>query len=103
MEKYKRIIQIWTLKESYIKYLGTGFSTEMNTFSVDALNSIMMTQNHELLDGIKIKSILIKQNYYVSICSEESEFVIKEVPLEGIIEMAYRKSKKINNYSKCGK
>ena len=38
MNKTERFSQIWTLKESYIKYLGMGLSKDLNSFSIDALN-----------------------------------------------------------------
>ena len=32
---YRRFMQIWTLKESYIKYIGKGLNIPLNSFSVN--------------------------------------------------------------------
>lgn len=93
LERDQRLIQMWTLKESYIKYLGTGFSTDMNTFYVDALKNVVKNNNGELEKQLYIKSIIYGQDYYLSICSKEVMLVIKEVSLEDLIEMICRKRK----------
>lgn len=93
MERIRRVTQIWTLRESYIKYLGTGFSTEMNTFSIDAVNNCVMNDIGELKKNIFIKSIIFEPDYFLSICSEEAMFTIKEVVLEDLMEVIYRKKR----------
>lgn len=56
---------LWTLKESYLKCIGTGINTK--------LNSISFVQNNKLLFnnfGYKFRIIKIK-NYVISICLGE--------------------------------
>lgn len=92
LEKSRRFTQIWTLKESYIKYLGTGFSTDMKTFSIDALENVVKNSNGKFMEHIYIKSFLYAQDYYLSICSDEAIFVIKEVRIEDLMEIVYKKN-----------
>lgn len=87
IERCKRFTQIWTLKESYIKYLGTGLSTAMNTFSVIALNNIEIGNIAELNKHIFLKSVLYKPDYYMSICGEKKKVTIKEISLEDLIKV----------------
>lgn len=82
----KRFIQIWGIKESYIKYLGTGLSTAMNSFSVNISTKSIVDNNRVLSNKIYIKSILFETDYYLSVCSEEDEVKIKRVKLKDIIK-----------------
>ena len=101
MERNKRFTQIWTLKESYIKYLGTGFSTGMNTFSVGALNNVVIDDNRELNENLFLKSILYKPDYYLAICGEEQKVTVKEVALEELIHMVGRKNRQLYGQMDC--
>lgn len=51
---------VWTKKESYLKYLGTGLSKQMNSFSVKDIKEIT-----------EINSIV---GYAAAVCSEKSDF-----------------------------
>lgn len=64
------LVQLWTMKESYLKYLGTGLTKEMNTFIINMKDGSVMDIGGELLPRIHIKSFPVFEDYYVSICSE---------------------------------
>ena len=53
--------KVWTLKESYIKYLGTGLKTKLNSFSVISDNIIKQ------IDNLVFTSMLV-EDYQLSIC-----------------------------------
>lgn len=53
--------KLWTLKESYIKYLGTGLKTKLNSFSVISGNLIKQ------IDNLVFTSMLV-EDYQLSIC-----------------------------------
>lgn len=83
----KRFVQIWGIKESYIKYLGTGLSTGMNTFSVNIPTKGLVDDSRVLSNSIYIKSILFEKEYYLSVCSEEDEVTIRQVKQEDILKI----------------
>lgn len=69
-----RFYNIWTLKESYIKFLGIGMSMELNKFSLN----INENGNIELKTNVKsimpnFKIIEFNKEYKMSVCFEESD------------------------------
>ncbi len=89
-ERTKRFTQIWTLKESYIKYLGTGLSTRLNSFSVNALDGVVTNQNGKIQKKLRLKSYLFDTDYYLSVCSMEEEVILHEIRLEDLIQLINR-------------
>lgn len=91
IEKSKRFTQIWTLKESYIKYLGTGLSTRMDSFSINVIDSVINNHNGKIQDDLIIKSDLYDTDYYLSVCGEEKKVTVNEIMLEDLIQFIDRK------------
>lgn len=99
-ERTKRFTQIWTLKESYIKYLGTGLSTRLNSFSVNALDGVVTNQNGETQKRLRLKSYLFDTDYYLSVCSTEEVITINEIKLDGLLQFINRSKRKRNEQIK---
>lgn len=57
---------IWTLKESYIKQIGTGLKTKLDSFSVYENGNITN------IDDLMFKTLKI-EDYYLSICHNVKE------------------------------
>lgn len=93
-ERTKRFIQIWTLKESYIKYLGTGLSTRLDSFSVNALDGVVTSQNEKIQKELRLKSYLFDKDYYLSVCSMEEEVIFHEINLEDLSQLINRSMRK---------
>lgn len=90
-DKCKKFTQIWTLKESYIKYLGTGLSTRMDSFSVNVLDGVIKDQNGKIHDDLFIKSSLYDIDYYLAVCGLEKNVIVNEIMLEDLIQFISRK------------
>lgn len=68
-----RFIEIWTLKESYIKFIGKGLHTDLSSFSVNMRKKKIIIKN-KVQDDIILKSLKYK-DYFISMCLEEDSNV----------------------------
>lgn len=92
-ERTKRFTQIWTLKESYIKYLGTGLTTRLDSFSVNTLDGVVTNQNGKIQEKLRLKSYLFNTDYYLSVCSMEQEAILHEIKMEELTQLINRSRK----------
>lgn len=83
-EKKLCFYKLWTLKESYVKYVGKGMKIKFNSFyfSIDDKNNI--TINEDL--GIVFKNYNVDNEYMLSICSEEEDVTLHRVDFKYILE-----------------
>lgn len=81
-----RFTKIWTFKESYVKFLGTGLSTNLNSFSINATLGIVTNQNGEILKYLNLKSYLFDTDYFLSICSIEEDVSFHEIQLNQLVQ-----------------
>lgn len=66
-------IQIWTMKESYLKYKGTGLSEELNSFSVIQTDC----NDSTFINGIISKKF--SEHYYLSLYSEKDFYYCEKI------------------------
>lgn len=90
--KDKRFCRIWTLKESYIKYLGSGLTTELTAFCIGIERTekekiIVTTENGKSQEELYFKSDLFDEDYYLSVCSEENEISIEVLEKEELFAL----------------
>lgn len=69
-----RFIDYWTLKESYIKYVGKGLSMPLNSFCIKFEENEMITVsvNGTLLKGLYLKQYHITEGYKMAVCYEHA-------------------------------
>lgn len=72
-ERGQRFFQVWTGKESYLKYLGTGLCKPLESFSVLSLEKPRLT--FHLLEG----------GYGMTLCSEDGENTLEQLSLEQLL------------------
>lgn len=85
-ERDKRFTQIWTLKESYIKYIGRGLSGKLNLFSVNAIDGVVTEKNGKIQSDLMLKSYLFNTEYYMSVCCHDKEIAFYEIQVEDLIQ-----------------
>ena len=84
-EEAMRFSKIWTAKESYLKYLGTGLSKGMSTFSVD-VHSGCVRDEFCTKEDIRINSLFLKKGYCISACGQYNGMVVNMVNVEELLE-----------------
>lgn len=71
--KLEYFFELWTLKESYVKALGTGLTTSLDSFSIKIDNGKVKISNFEDYKYF-FKQYDIDKNYKMAICSKENNF-----------------------------
>lgn len=87
-EQIYTFYEYWTLKESYLKYLGTGLYRDMNTFGFTFGDTIQLKDQIDLYNSDSIKFIIGNiENYIYSLCCEKNEVIqkCKRIKLEQIL------------------
>lgn len=68
-EKNNYFYQLWTLKESYLKYIGKGLSVSLNSFSIIENNKKFYIKGLE--NNVILKQYKFNNEYIISVCSKE--------------------------------
>lgn len=85
VRKNARLTKLWTLKESYLKYRGTGLYTAMKAFGV--MEDLEQSQE----PGVVFHTEKLPGNYYLSVCSEDEHIDMQEVRLKDLTGSILRK------------
>ena len=75
-EKLKLFFDFWTLKESYLKLLGTGLTKSLSSFSV-IKNNNNFTLKEDIVnkqEPVYFKQYYLAENYKLSVCSYQNDF-----------------------------
>lgn len=77
-EKVKRFYEIWTLKESFIKCVGTGLYMPLDSFSIypNEKNNLILEYS-ENKNKYSLKRVEIDKEYKMSVCSENPNLDLK--------------------------
>lgn len=88
-DENENIIRLWTIKESYLKFLGKGLSQSLKSFSVDLEKNRIIIDNKESPDVV-LQSIAFENNFFLAICTEEKNSIImEEINIHDILNGIY--------------
>jgi 4'-phosphopantetheinyl transferase len=78
---------LWTLKESYIKYLGKGLSVPLNAFEIVIDKGLIHLASHDL-PLPSFKKTAIERGYAFSLCAAENSFAdeVKRCKIHEILD-----------------
>ena len=76
-EKLNLFFDYWTLKESYLKLLGTGLTKSLSSFTVVRNNDkfVLKENIHNKREPVFFKQYNLAENYKLSVCAYENDFV----------------------------
>jgi len=69
--------KLWTMKESFLKALGSGFTRTLNSFSVVPGPSGFHIMEENSRSGFRVKSWVLPGEYYLAVCCEHIPEQIK--------------------------
>ena len=72
----RRFFEIWTAKESYLKYLGTGLKTDLRSFSVMSLPPQLHLHQRSL-----------KGDCVLSLCAEDESCTLEQLPVQALLSI----------------
>ncbi len=84
-EKYQlsRFYEIWTLKESYLKCVGSGLSKDLDSFTIDCCGEKTDLIIDNQRKNYNFKSFDFAEEYKVAICSKQEALPNDIIKLDG--------------------
>ncbi|MGM0565161.1 MAG: 4'-phosphopantetheinyl transferase family protein [Bacteroidota bacterium] len=85
--------RLWSLKEAYLKYSGSGLTEALNTFTVKESkqsNIFEVYDSDGIQKNIRLFHKMIDNGYFLSVCFDENQYVdrIKETTLQELLKFA---------------
>lgn len=68
-EQNELFFTFWTVKESYLKYLGTGLTKALNSFDVSISNNVVTVNESKFSKSLHFTSITLDTNHKTMLCS----------------------------------
>lgn len=74
-DRREQFYKLWTAKESFVKYCGTGLSYPFDSFSIDVVdeNIALVSCTHPREENVVVYSEKIDENHWYSICTYKNE------------------------------
>lgn len=84
----KEFFKIWTVKESYVKFLGRGLYKELDSFSL-FLDKKKIIDEGRIVKDILYKNFSISEEYTMSVVasSDDNSYEIRYVKVENLISL----------------
>lgn len=98
-ERVKQAVRLWTVKESYLKYIGTGLATDMDSFAILMEQGTVMW--YQGIQGNPYwKSFLLDEEHYLTICGDNRDIEMKLVSTEELKDFLFKNQKAIQSHRK---
>lgn len=88
-DKLHYFYDLWTLKESYVKAIGTGLSTPLDSISFCLTKGVIVFESNIESKPYHFKQYELDPNYRLSVCTEDIHFQdqIQRLNIDDTIEM----------------
>lgn len=85
--------KLWSLKEAYLKFSGSGLTEALNTFTVresKQSNVFEVYDSAGIKKNIRLFHKMIDNGYFLSVCFHEDQYIdrIKETTLQELLKFA---------------
>ena len=78
--------QIWTMKESYLKYLGTEKNRPLASFSADRTKGIVTDRDGTIIKGVRLRSAFPDDDHCISVCFEDTDVEFYEITVDELLD-----------------
>ena len=84
-EQANRFTEMWTRKESYVKYRGVGLGYGLKSFEIEPFSGNILDE--KIQKKVYLHSMKFENDYYVAKCCEdESELEVKIINISDILK-----------------
>lgn len=87
-----RFAELWTAKESYLKYLGCGFSKSPLSFSVNLENKTVYEKESGIVPEIAILGNRLTKDYYLTACGNIGNLFLEFVTYHSIMDVVIKQN-----------
>lgn len=74
-ERDSFFFELWTLKESYVKLLGTGISTPLSSFTIEINDGVAGLAKNPQSRPVYFRQYVIEETYKMAVCAREPDFI----------------------------
>jgi len=73
-ERTSKFIELWTLKESFLKAIGRGLTRNLNSFSVEPHNGLFVITGDDSSGKYFLKLLAVDPGYRLAVCAPSDRF-----------------------------